>query len=70
MPLQKTTRQKPSLEKPSGQGDYTTEIIKDREAMMNCLNYLLMEIEDAKLHTVALHLKIALHELEDISPLS
>lgn len=65
MPYQKTTTQKPSA-----QDDYTAIIRKDREAMMNCLNYLLMEIEDAKLHTVALHLKIAIHELDDITPIS
>ncbi len=50
--------------------DYDSAIKKEREGMMNCLNHILTEIEEADLPLVALHLKIAIQELNDASPLS
>lgn len=44
---------------------YKEAIRKERQGMMACLHYILAEMNDSNLQGAALHLRIAIAEIED-----
>jgi len=58
----------PRQKEPFDQKAYNAAMKKEHDGLINCLNYILKEVEDAEMALVSLHLKLAIEEIRDFEP--